>query len=121
MGVNGTHNTIEENVGAYNTVCVRAVAEYCSCRRIGYGPWYRGLTRVLLSPFVPSPFRAGVSGQMALVGLGFAGRRRLVSRVLTYPGRRDTGLESEVGLGVGLPIGEAVRRRLEPEASALVG
>ena len=44
MGVNGGHNTVERNVGAYNTVCVRAVAEYCSCRRTGYGPWYRGLT-----------------------------------------------------------------------------
>ena len=28
MGVNGAHNTVEENVDAYNTVCVRAVAEY---------------------------------------------------------------------------------------------
>ena len=31
VGVNDAHNTIEENVGAYNTVCVRAVAEYYSC------------------------------------------------------------------------------------------
>ena len=30
MGVNGAHNTVEGNVGAYNTVCVRAVAEYYS-------------------------------------------------------------------------------------------
>ena len=44
MGVNGTHNTVEGNVGAYNTVCVRAVIEYYSCRCIGYGPWYHGLT-----------------------------------------------------------------------------
>ena len=44
MGVNGAHNTIEENVGAYNTVCVKAVAEYCSYRCTGYGPWYHGLT-----------------------------------------------------------------------------
>ena len=44
MGVNGAHNTVEGNVGAYNTVCVRAVAEYYSCRHIGYGPWYHGLT-----------------------------------------------------------------------------
>ena len=43
MGVNGAHNTVEGNVGAYNTVCVRAVAEYCSCMRTGYGPWYCGL------------------------------------------------------------------------------
>jgi len=28
MGVNGTHNTVEGNVDAYNTVCVKAVAEY---------------------------------------------------------------------------------------------
>ena len=27
---NGAHNTVEGNVGAYNTVCVRAVVEYCS-------------------------------------------------------------------------------------------
>ena len=29
MGVDGAYNTVEGNVGAYNTVCVRAVAEYC--------------------------------------------------------------------------------------------
>ena len=40
MGVNGIHNTIEENVGAYNNVCVRAIAEYCFYRCTGYGPWY---------------------------------------------------------------------------------
>ena len=33
MGVNGAYNTVEGNVGAYNTVRVRVVAEYC----IGYG------------------------------------------------------------------------------------
>ena len=35
---NGAYNTIGINVGAYNTVCVRAVVEHCSRRRIGYGP-----------------------------------------------------------------------------------
>ena len=44
MGVNGAHNTVEGNVGAYNTICVRPVAEYYSYRRIRHGPWYRGLT-----------------------------------------------------------------------------
>ena len=44
MGVNGAHNTVEGNAGAYNTVCIRAVAEYCSCRCTGYGPWYNGLS-----------------------------------------------------------------------------
>ena len=38
MGVNGAHNTVEENIGTYNTVCVRAVAEYCSYRCVGHGP-----------------------------------------------------------------------------------
>ena len=44
MRVNGAHNTIEENVSAYNTVCVREVAEYFFYRCIGYNPWYHGLT-----------------------------------------------------------------------------
>ena len=35
---NGAHNTVDTNVGAYNTVCVRAVEEHCSRRRTGYGP-----------------------------------------------------------------------------------
>ena len=44
MGVNGTHNIVGENVGAYNIVCVREVIEYCFYRCTEYGPWYRGLT-----------------------------------------------------------------------------
>ena len=39
MAVNGVHNTVEVNVGAYNIVCVKAVAEHCSRRCSGYGPW----------------------------------------------------------------------------------
>ena len=35
---NGAYNTVDTNVGAYNTVCVRAVEEHYSCRRTGYGP-----------------------------------------------------------------------------------
>ena len=35
---NGAYSTVDANVGAYNTICVRAVAEYCSCRCTGYGP-----------------------------------------------------------------------------------
>ena len=88
-----------------------------------YRVWslYRGLTRVLPSPFIPGPFREGVLGQMAPVGFGCASRRRAVSRVLTYPGRRDVASESEVGLRAGLLIGEAIQRRLESKASAPVG
>ena len=44
MGVNDAHNTVGENVGAYNIACDREVAEYYVCRCTGYGPWYRGLT-----------------------------------------------------------------------------
>ena len=56
MGVNGAHNTIEENVGAYHTVRVREVAKYYFCRCTGYGPWYRGLTCALCLAFsVRSP------------------------------------------------------------------
>ena len=35
---NGAHNTIDTNVGAYNTACVRAVVEYYFRRRTWYGP-----------------------------------------------------------------------------------
>ena len=34
---NGAYNTVEINVGAYNTVCVGAVVEHYSHRCIGYG------------------------------------------------------------------------------------
>ena len=34
----GAYNTAEGNVGAYNTICVREVAEYCSRKCRGYGP-----------------------------------------------------------------------------------
>ena len=71
------YNTIEGNVGAYNTVCVRAVVEYCSCRRTGYGPWYRGLTcapcfafsvRSLVLSERASPVGWSQSALVALVG-----------------------------------------------------
>ena len=79
-------------------------------------PWFDSR-----APLIPGPFRASVPGRMAPVGFGCAGRRRVASKVLTYLGQRDAGSESEVGLGAGLPIGEAVRRRLEPESSTPVG
>ena len=36
--LNGAYNTVDTNVGAYNTIWVRAVVEHCSRRRTGYGP-----------------------------------------------------------------------------------
>ena len=35
---NDAYNTVDTNVGAYNTACVRAIVEHCFRRRIGYGP-----------------------------------------------------------------------------------
>ena len=35
---NGAYNTIDTNVGAYNTVCVREVIEYYFYRCTGYSP-----------------------------------------------------------------------------------
>ena len=35
---NSAYNTVDTNVGAYNTVCVRVVVEHRSCRHTGYGP-----------------------------------------------------------------------------------
>ena len=122
MGVNGTHNTIEGNIRAYNTSHVRAVTEHYSVQ--GMVPGIVVLTCEPCLAFLRTPsgsFRAGVPGRMALVGAECAGSRRAVSKVPTSPGWRDAGSESEVGLGAGPPIGEAVRRRLEPESSAPVG
>ena len=35
---NGAHNTVDTNVGAYNTACVRVVVEHYFRRHTGYGP-----------------------------------------------------------------------------------
>ena len=45
MGVDGAHNTVGENVDAYNTACVLSCPggrKVLSYRRIGYGPRYYG-------------------------------------------------------------------------------
>ena len=100
MGVNGAHNTVEGNVGAYSTVCVRAATKYYSFRHAGHGPWYRGLTCAPWLCFLrssPGSFRAGVPGRMAPIGSGRASRRRAVSRVSANPGRR-------CGVGVGSSV-----------------
>ena len=118
----GPYNPVEGDVGAYNTICVRVAVEYCSMH--GMVPGTVVLTCEPCLAFLRTPsgsFRAGVPGRMALVGSECAGRRRAVGRVPTSSGQRDVGSESKVGLGAGLPIGEAVWRRLKPELSALVG
>ena len=119
----GPYNTVGGDVGAYNTVCVRVAAEYCFMQ--GMVPGIVVLTCEPCLTFLRTSsgsYRAGVPGQMSLVGFECAGRRRAVSRVPTSPGRGVgvTGSESEVGLGAGLPTGEAVRRWLKLELSAPV-
>ena len=49
MEVNSAHNTVGENIGAYNTVWVLSCQEgrrVLPGRCTGYGPWYCGLTCV---------------------------------------------------------------------------
>ena len=122
MGVNGAHNTVEGNVGAYNTVCVRAVTEYCSMQ--GMVPGTVVLTCESCLAFLrmfPGLYRAGIPGRLISVGSDRASRRRTVSRGWAYSRSESAGSESEVVFGLGLPIGEAIRRRLESKVSALVG
>ena len=83
--------------------------------------WYRSLTCALPSLFAPGPFRAGVPGRMAPVGLGCASRRRAVNRLPTGPRSESWGRSRKQRFGPGLPIRETARRRLVPEASAPVG
>ena len=103
MGVNGAHNTIGGNIGAYNTVWALLCQGAC---RVLFLQVYR--VRSLVSWFdlcalpcflrsFPGPFRAGVPGRLVLVGSGCAGRRRAASRVFAYPGRRR-------GVGVGSSV-----------------
>jgi len=124
----GPYNTVEGDVGAYNTVCVRVAAEYYSTQ--GMVPSTVILTCEPCLAFLhtsSSSHRAGIPSRMALVGSECAGQRRAVSRVPMSPGWRDTGSESEVSLWArpfdqrGLPIGEGVQRRLEAEVSAPIG
>ena len=81
MGVNGAHNTIGENVAAYNTAWVLSCQEgrrVLPGRCTGYGPWYYGLTLCALSYFLrpfPGPYRAGVPGRLAPVGTDCASRK----------------------------------------------
>ena len=123
MGVNGAHNIVEGNVGAYNTVCVSVVVEYYSYRRIGYGPWYRGLTCApwLAFPVCPPVLseRASPVGWPQSTLVAPVGEERRAGFLRTPV--EDAGSELEVALGPGLLIREAIRRRLESEASAPVG
>ena len=91
MGVNGAHNTIGENVGAYNTAWVLSCQEghrVLPGRCTGYGPWYCDLTcapcltffvRFLVLTEQASPAGWPQLALTALVG------KELVSRGSAYP------------------------------------
>lgn len=91
MGVNGAHNTVGENVGAYNTAWV------LSCqrgRRVLFLQVYRVWSLILqfdlcalpyfLCPF-PGPYRTGIPGRLVPVGSECASWRRAVNRGLVHP------------------------------------
>ena len=127
MGVNDTHNTVGENISAYNT------ARVLTCqggRRVLFSHVYRVRTPVLwfdlyalpyfLRPF-SSPYRAGVPGRWVPVSSDCASRRRAVSR-----GSAHARLETWVGVGSSA-FGQAFWSErpsgggLESRASAPVG
>ena len=126
----GAYNTVEVNVGAYNTVCGRVVVLHYSAK---YGPWCHGLTCEPRPTFLRTPFgsfRAGVPGRMAPVDTGAPVGEKQWAGFSMNPGRRH-------GVGVGggprvrlsgwrscqggrwpdasAPIGEAVRSWPKPE------
>ena len=91
MGVNDAHNTVGENVGAYNTAWVLSHQGGC---KVLFPQVYKVRSPVLrfdlcalpyfLRPF-PGPYRAAVPGRLVPVGSDRASRRRVVSRGLAYP------------------------------------
>ena len=104
MGVNDAHNTIGENVGAYNTAWV------LSCqggRRVLFLQVYRVWSLVLwfdlcaLPCFLcsfPGPYRADVPGRLVPVGSDCASQRKSSEQGFCIPLVRDVGSESEVVL-----------------------
>ena len=116
MRVNGTHNTVGENVDAYNTVWVLTCQ---GGRRVLFPQVYRVRTPVLrfdlcalpyfLCLFL-GPYRAGVPGRLVPVSSDRASRRRAVSRGLVHP-RLETRVGAKSGVWPGLPVGEAGRSR----------
>ena len=91
MGVNGAHNNVGENVGAYNIVWVLSCQKG---RRVLFLQVYRVRSPILwfdscaLPYFLrlfPGPYRAGILGRLVLVGSDCASQRGVVSRGLVHP------------------------------------
>jgi len=124
MGVNGAHNTIGKNVGAYSTVCVRAV------RRVLFLQVYRVRSLVSWFDLCALPFSPDVSWSLPSRRPRLAGPNRLFwSRLSKKRNKQVLGVspvrERVVRVGSGA-FGQAFRSErpsgggLETEASALV-
>ena len=99
MRVDGANNTVEENVGTYNTAWVLSCQRGC---RVLFLQVYMVRSPVLwfdlcaLPYFLrlfPGPYRAGVPGRLVPVSSDCASQRGAVSRGSAHPGRRQ---ESEL-------------------------
>ena len=130
MGVNGVHNTVGKNIGAYNTVCVRVVAEYRFLQV--YMVWSLVLRFDLCAlPYFlrtfPGLYRAGVPGRLVPVGSDCASWRRAVSRVVAHSwsetrvGVRSSALARPSGRRGHPEAGWRLKRALRSERWAGVG
>jgi len=63
----------------------------------------------------PGPYRAGISGRLVPVGSNCVSRSGVISRGSAHP-RSEKRVRVRSGVGPGLPVGEAVRRRAEDQS-----
>ena len=133
MGVNGAHNTVGENVGAYNTAWVLSSQ---GGRRVLFLQVYRVRSPVLrfdlcalpyfLRPF-PGSYRAGVPGRLVPVGSDCASRRGAVSRgSVFFRSEKRVGVRSDIlarpfGRRGRPEVGWRPKRALRSERQARVG
>ena len=90
----GPYNTVEGDVGAYNTVCVRVAAEYCSVQ--GMVPGIVVLTCEPYLAFLRTPsgsYRTCVPGRMAPVGSECAGSEKGGEQGSYEPRSEERGVE----------------------------
>ena len=116
MGVNSTHNTIGENVGAYNTVLALLCQGGCKALFLQvyrvWSPvlWFDLCALPYFLRLFPGPYRASVPGRLVPVGSECASWRRAVCRGLVHP-----QLETRVGVGSSA-LARPSGRRGRPEA-----
>ena len=115
MGADGAHNTVGENVGAYNTSWVLSCQEVAGYYPTSIQGTVLGIAVDLsvlpyfFRPF-PDPYQVGVPGRLVPVGSDCASQRGAVSRGLAF-----SRLEKRVGVGSGV-LARPSGRRGRPEA-----